>query len=221
MQSAKSVYRPSPTNGENAMPFIPTTGGIRIAVEMTLDGQTVLNIYHAIKASPVVTVDLEAVAEIVGLWWEASLAPFLSTNLSLVGVTARDILTADGQEVLYNTGLPVSGEIMTAAASNQVAMVVTHYTLFSGRSSRGRSYIAGLAEVSIDQNTINSTAQAGIVAAHAQLREDLFAVPVNLAVVSFQEDNAPRTAGRARGIVSFAGNNRVDTQRRRLPGEGA
>lgn len=202
------------------MAFIPTVGGIRVTVEMTLQGQVVLNIYHVIKSTPIVTADLTAIAEIFRDWWVSDLSDFLSNDILLTGVTARDISSEDGQEVLVNDTLPVSGGIASNAAPNQVAMVVTHYTLFSGRSSRGRSYIPGLAAASLDQSTISSTVQAGIVAAHVSLRELLFAVPVNIAVVSFYEDGVPRAAGRARGITSFAGNNRVDTQRRRLPGVG-
>ena len=203
------------------MTFIPTVRGVRITVEMTIEGQVVLNIYHAVAPDPIVTADLTAIALIVKDWWTGDLADYLSDDIALTGVTARDISSIDGQEVSDHDGLPVVGQVASQAAPNQVAMCVTHYTLFTGRSSRGRSYIPGLPSASLAQSVINTTPHAGIVAAHMSLREALFAVPVNIAVLSFQEDGVARTEGRPRGIVSFAANNRVDTQRRRLPGEGS
>jgi len=199
------------------MAFIPTANTVKITLEFNLHGELCVNVYYATLSSPVITANLTQIAEIVKDWWIASAAPFLSQDLTLDRVTVMDVSVEDGGQAVETTDLPAPGEITTASIANQVAMVVTKHTLFSGRSSRGRAYIPGMAQAGISSNTIPSTVQVGLIAAHSQLQTDLFAVPCNLTVVSFVDNGVPRTAGRPRGIASFSGNNRVDTQRRRLP----
>lgn len=199
------------------MAFIPTPNTVKITLEFNLHGELCVNVYYATLSAPITTVNLTQIATIVKDWWIASVSDFLSQDLTLDRVTAMDVSVEDGFQVVMTDDLPAPGLISTASVANQVALVVSKHTLFTGRSSRGRAYIAGMAAAGISSNAASSTVQVGLVAAHGQLQTDLFAVPANLVVVSFVDNGVPRTAGRPRGIASYSANNRVDTQRRRLP----
>jgi len=205
------------TNTENAMAFIPTANTVKITLEFNLHGELCVNVYYATLSSPITTVNLTQIATIVKDWWIASAADFLSQDLTLTKVVAMDVSVEDGFQVTMTEDLPAPGGITTASLANQVALVVSKHTLFTGRSSRGRAYIPGLAAASVSSNAVSATVQVGLIAAHGQLQTDLFAVPANLVVVSFWDNGVQRTAGRPRGIASYSANNRVDTQRRRLP----
>jgi len=203
--------------GDNAMPFIPAPNSVRVTLEFTLEGEIVVNVYYVSIAAPIATANLTQIAEIFRDSWITAFSPFLSQDLILERVTSLDVSVDGGTQVVLTALLPETGGIAASAAPNNIALCVTKHTLFTGRSNRGRAYIAGIAASSITDNEVSSTVQAGLIAAHESLRTDLFDVPCNIAVVSYFTAGAPRATAQVRGIASFSANNRVDTQRRRLP----
>jgi hypothetical protein len=193
---------------------------MRVVLEQSLEGQLVINVYYVTKASPVVSIDLTTIAEIFADWWTADLSDFLSNDLSLQRVLVTNMSAADGEQIIFTDGLPVNGGITTESEPNNVALVVSRLSGFAGRSSRGRVYLAGLASASVGNNLVASTVQAGVVSAHNTLNATIISAGYIPVTASFISDGEPRGFALTRVITDWAANNRVDTQRRRLPGEG-
>jgi len=203
------------------MAFIPVPNGMRIALEQRLDDQQVVNVFYCLQPTGVTVADLTAIAGIFKDWWINELSPVLSQDISLERVVATDVSVEGGNQVTDTGGLPDTGDVATEAMSNNVALCVTRYTLFTGRSRRGRSYVAGLHTASITNNTVLTSPLAVIVTAFGQLSLNIQAGGYVFVVASFQSGGVPRVTADVRGVASFAANSRVDTQRRRLPGEGS
>jgi len=203
------------------MAFIPVPNGVRVALEQSLDGQLVVNVYYVDKPAPIITADLTTIATIFRDWWIGDLSVPLANDLALNAVVATDVSIEGGSQVTLTASLPAIGGSAVAAVPNNVALCVTRYTLFTGRSRRGRSYYAGLTEGIVTNNTVVAPQLATILAAQGQLSLDLQAAGFRWVVASFVSGGVPRVTADVRGVASFAANNRVDTQRRRLPGEGA
>jgi hypothetical protein len=93
-------------------------------------------------------------------------------------------------------------------------------TGFSGRSFRGRTFYAGIANTEVSDNLISTTLAANLLADATTLLNDLIAGGHNLVVFSQYADGAPRVTGVGTPINQAIIDNRIDTQRRRLPGTG-
>lgn len=202
------------------MPFVSIPQGLRVTLEFELDGQLVLNVYYVTKSSPIISADLTTIAAIFKDWWIGDTRSFLSGDLSLERIGVTDMSEEDGEQIVYTTDLPAIGDNAGEATPNNVAFVVSRLSGFAGRSSRGRVYIAGLLDASITNNTVNGTVQAGLVAAHNSLNTAILTAGFIPVTASFIDEGQPRPFALTRVITSWAANNRVDTQRRRLPGVG-
>jgi hypothetical protein len=100
---------------------------------------------------------------------------------------------------------------------NNVALVASFATAKTGRSFRGRSYIAGIPVLNIAENEVTTVFAAFFVNAFAVLISDLDIDNDVLVVASFQSGSEPRVLGVATPVDSVSVNQRIDTQRRRLP----
>ncbi len=202
---------------ENAMAFIPLPAGIRVAVEYTLDGKPVVNIYHISDDNPITQIRLDLVAAIFVNWWDTYLYLRMSNQIALVSVTATDVSVANGGQSIDAPVSPIPGDGVLAAATSQTALVVSLRTPKTGRSFRGRSYLAGLTRSEFTDNDVTTTFATNVAADFLELISDLNTNNFNLIVASYQEDGAPRTTGVATNVTTLIVNTRVDTQRRRIP----
>lgn len=213
-----------PGNGlkdwENAMAFVPIPQGMRIALEFDLNGQLCLNVYYVTKATPIVSADLTAIAEVFKDWWTTNASDFLASNLFLERIFVQNMDTEDGEQIVFTDDLPAAGGIGAATSTNQVALCVSRLSTFAGRSNRGRVYIPGIANSSITNNEVSTTVHAGLVSAHNSLNTAIFTAGYLPVIASFISEGEERPFAQTRLISSWAANNRIDTQRRRLPGEG-
>jgi len=195
--------------------------GVRSSMEFELDGQLVVNVYHAQSIETVASINLTNLANAVGAWWEDFMSANFSQDIALNRVIAKDISEVDGEqyELFYST--PVPGQSTGASLPNNVAACIGWTTSRTGRSYRGRSYYAGLPESIVTANTIAAPNLAAIVADCNELVTAVSDVsPFSLVVASFYNEGAVRTEGVGTPITGMSANDIVDSQRRRLPGRG-
>lgn len=202
------------------MAFIPLPQGFRIAVEYTLNGQTVVNVYHVTSALPVITANLTTLADIFINWWTNNQRQNFTSSIALARVVVTDARVANGLQVVRTPVAPIPGTLVGATTPNNVAIVLTQRTGFSGRSFRGRTYFAGLSASDLADNILSPTAVTNLLADAASLQSQLSSSSFTWVVASFISNGAPRINGVATPINSFGMDSRVDTQRRRLPGTG-
>lgn len=202
------------------MAFIPISDTMKVALEYTLNGQLVVNVYHVASPDPIVSADLTGIAAVFASWWSVNMRQNFSNQMSLNRIVVTDMTTEGGEQVDYVTGLPSLGTIVGAPAPNNVAVVTSLRTGFSGRSNRGRKYWAGISSAEVTDNFISTTLGAALLADMVSLDSAISSAGFSLVVASLFHDGAPRLAGVVREVTSFIQDLRIDTQRRRLPLEG-
>lgn len=206
-------------NRENAMAYIRLPGGVKVALEYEVLGKIVVNVYHVTTTDPIITIKLFDIADLFEAWWRNSLSDNFSDEIALHTVTAQNLDVANGEKIVLAVSPAVPGAGVDTAVPNNVAIVATLNTAKTGRSFRGRSYLAGLERSELVGNNIGTGRAAGIVSDYAILTASLELENNTLVVASFYHDNQPRAEGVATPVESFSVNTRVDTQRRRLPEE--
>lgn len=198
-----------------AFQSVPDT--MEIVVNMRLHGVPVVNVLAARGAGAPSPSALEGIAVLVADWWQVSLAPEVSTELFLTGVTTRDLTSALGPSYELLVSPNASGQVPGGSLPGNVAFVVSHRTGFGGRSFRGRSYVPGIPGGSFDNNEVLPAFADGVTNAFNVLRSRLGEGTWALAVVSRFTGGAERPAGISTPITnSTYANLKVDTQRRRL-----
>lgn len=199
------------------MAFIPVPNTVRSTIEMRLHGTQVVNTLHSRFATPADVAGLTAVNAELQSWWQAAVAPFLSVDLLLTGITSTDISSLNGPSVQTPVA-EISGQRLFPALPGNVALCVTFRSANRGRSARGRNYVPGLCETDVTGNTVTAAVGLGLASAYSQL-PDLFGVGLGGAwvVASRYANGQPRAAGVTFEIISVDVRDlRVDSQRRRL-----
>ncbi len=199
------------------MAYIKLPLGIKVALEFDLAGKVVVNIYHVTTTDPITSVKLTTIAQAFLDWWVASMAASFSQDVSVIGASCLNLDVENGEKIYVPETPPVPGLIAASALSNNVACVVTLDTDKTGRSFQGRTYLAGIGEHEVQGNTIDTTRVTALLVGMIQLDADLAVLNTSMVVASFVTAGAPRAEGVPTRITAYSMNNRVDTQRRRLP----
>lgn len=199
------------------MAFIPTPNGVKIEIKFNKNGALVVNIIWVRVSVSITTSLLSNLTAAVITWWDTHMQPLTNPSMSLIEVIATDMSVEDG--VTYEDGLvtPLAGTDTGADLPSNIAFVVSFLTEQSGRSYRGRNYLAGISEPRVSGNTIQTIYVAAVLTAYAQLKLALSAEGADHCVASFQHNGAPRPAGVLTDIIEYRADNVVDTQRRRIP----
>lgn len=199
------------------MALPPVPNGLRITLEYTLNGKVVVNVYYAIKSTPIVTVDLTNVATAVLQWWRTFLKGGLSQDIALTKIRVQDVSVPDGGYIEQVVTSNNTGSVASQAMPNNVALVVSLQSGLSGRSRRGRTYVPGLPENEVSGSYVGQTFLQGFIDAYVELATALQLQLCSLAIVSFYGNGAPRAVPQITLVTRVAANTRIDTQRRRLP----
>lgn len=202
------------------MPFQPVPFGLKVAMEFNKNSQLVVNVYHVITNDPIVTANLTAIGNVFLNWWTNHLRQTQSVALALQQIVVTALNEQEGIQVTI-PGSGLAGTQAGADAPNNVAIVASHRTAQIGRTRRGRTYLAGIVAADVQADTVPSARATAIAIAYSTLRSAINAENAYLAVVSYQFNNVPRPAGIATAITTTLVDTRVDTQRRRLAGDGA
>jgi len=206
------------------MAFIPTPPGTaKLVVNGLLNNEPVVNIHYYTSGddSPLTSADLASLGtRFMAAWWPVARVQ-LSVNYILSSVEVFDASQQGGAYAVIPATDPTGGVVTGNSLPANAAFVVTKRTGRAGRSYRGRTYIAGLSESLTDGNFVAGVFTSAQVAALGAARDLPGVAPDRswlMAIASFMENKVPRAvAVMTPVLVVEARDNRVDTQRRRLP----
>ena len=203
------------------MAFQPAPNVAEFLINQRLFGEQVQNTLYAIRNPDWDAASLSNAVAAVASWFEDSIMPLRSTDLSLVGVDARALTTENAPFVSFPISPTVQGGVLSASASGSIAWVISFRTGLTGRSARGRNYCAGIAEADTAQNLVSEPFATGTVAAYELLPSIFGQFGAIHVVLSRQAAKVIRPAAFAFAITAYVAVDRnVDSQRRRLAGRG-
>lgn len=202
------------------MAFIPGLLVAEINLNQRLHGEQVQNTIYAVNFAGWTPAGLELLVGEMITWVGSFLYVPLSQDISLFEVTARDISTQDGAQFTASPTAPVIGLAGGQALPGNCAIVVTFRTGLTGRSRRGRNYVAGIREADSASNAVNGATVDAIRTAYENLVIPFGAAGCNHVVFSRFTNKAPRALGVPTIVTSYTADTNLDSQRRRLAGRG-
>lgn len=199
-------------------PFVPFPSAMQVNMRFQYNGtnvEMVLGFDYAdigfASAAPLVYNVLDS-----ALWGDLRLN--LANTLVSTETYMIDLFSQYGGARTFGPFTNPAGAHADKGLPNNVAFVVSHRTGLRGKSYRGRTYIPGLIEGAVINNTLDAAVALSYVVAFNNMRTALFSDGINFCVLSRRINNAWRTEGQATPVeVSLTKDNRVDTQRGRLP----
>lgn len=147
------------------MPAPITPNTIKLVLTMTQEASTRVAVFHYRTLAPHVWTQTELQA-IATNWWAAmntSLRNATNNTLTFNTVFAIDLGTAIPQSATYTIPAPNVGLQTGEASPANAAAVISWRTPYSGRSYRGRTYMAGLSEIATNGSLITSSQLANLV----------------------------------------------------------
>lgn len=197
------------------MAFVPIPQTVRAVLKFqqgTDERQNVLH-YKKLVGDPS-DADLVAICLMLKNWWHDVARGYAVPGMTLNSVVATDISTTGGHQNVLDVAPPDPGSADTNAMPGNVAVVGSLRTIRTGRRYRGRMYLAGIPEASVDNNsTLTGGAQVTMAAAVANLIFGYVPAGYTLAIAS-------RVVGLAEPVIRTIVENITDSQRRRLPKRG-
>ena len=204
------------------MPFVPATNVVQAEMIYTFAGQRCENVLHYQRGGGWTTAQMDALGGALGSWFAANMPGSLAGTISLDMIRLTDLTTQNSPVIEFVTGLPIIGTAVGDALPNNCALVFTKRTANRGRSYRGRYYHMGMVETQCAGNFVTNAFMASLAPKIAGLLSfSVDSVICPLVVVSRFTGGAPRATAVVTPVTTFAGNTRIDSQRRRLPGVGA
>jgi hypothetical protein len=165
--------------------------------------------------------DAASLLELAEAVWDSLAITFPATThvqAIMRKIEARAMHTQFGANVAHEPATSIPGAVTTSTIlPNQVAVVTTFLTGFVGRSFRGRAYNVGLGEANITNNTVVGTFRTSRNTQWTALIDITGSNSPVFSVCSRFQGGLPREAGILTPIIGVVTNDRVDTQRRRLP----
>lgn len=206
------------------MAFIPVPDTAEVVMSYTgPNGNIMKNVFH-VREAGLGTWDTAALTNVISIFqnWENTVGKAGRSNqITCTGILARDLSVVDS--FVVDTSVNIVGTIANPALPANVTFCIKALTGLAGRSFRGRHYWIGLAETNVAGDYVTTGVGDARLAALNVLRDSINnALPeMSLVVVSKFHNGAPRAVGVATDILTYAITDyRVDTQRRRLIGEG-
>lgn len=198
------------------MTFIPAFNTCKTVLTWQTAGVNALNIIWFRRPAGAFTAatlsDLNDV--IIDNWWPL-MRPRIATNTDLLTVSSTAWDTPEGEYATTPVG--EAGTRTGGVLPANCAVVVSLLSDLVGRSRRGRIYIPGIPEEDVTENTVSSLIQAAFAAAANALVVQAQQLFVDWVIASFVTNGAPRAQAVLTPITQVRIDNRIDTQRRRLP----
>lgn len=186
-------------------------------VHFQLGGRGFLFVLNFLKSDGYDQTDIDNLAAAVDGWVNSEVLAFMNVNTSYIRTDVRGLESATDLFATNNTGASVEA-ISGAATVANCAIVVTHRSALTGRSARGRTYVAGFsAAVLTTSTTFDASFIPDLEDAFNALRPAVLAADWVFVVLSRYTSNAPRPVAVAYIVVeSVVRNNYLDSMSRRL-----
>ena len=204
------------------MPFQPATEIAEVEIRMVLQGVPVENVLHFVSLTgfPYDAGTIQNLAQSALANWTTHVLPVQSTALSLNSVLAKDLSAEIAPMFEAFPLVPVTGSLTGPALPNQSALVLTKRSGLTGRSARGRLYHCGFTEDQIGGNFVLDAYADAVNNAYADFVQAMGDDDHQMVILSRWQDGVLRPDGQAFNMISIGlRNNRVDSQRRRMPAE--
>lgn len=202
------AFQPAPACAQATLRFVGASSGVFAFAN-------VLNFKSATDTAFTLG-DLENLGDALASWWSSNIEPLMSDGISLDSIQLRGL---DSQEAAYSTmTYGYQGNVVSPRLPLNVAAVLTLRTPFTGRSTRGRIYHAGLCEVQATGDTLESAFASALASAYASLPNDIEDnVGAQLCVLSRFTNGVMRPTAVPYIVTSVQlRDTRLDTQRRRI-----
>lgn len=203
------------------MAFIPVPDTAKATLQWSIAAQVVEITLHFYKTGGWDAASLTALCADLLAWFALELKPILWTSSVLTNINATDQTTISAPSIdapVVSGGTGANGS--TPAALNATAAVKFN-TALRGRSYRGRNYVPTLPN---NQLTSPVELQAALAlawaSAYAALPTYLGGSSSDHVVASRYNAGAARVTGVHTPVTSYACDQSVDSQRRRLQGRG-
>jgi len=207
------------------MAFVPALDCAETVLRFTLpnlnEAVNVLN-FRFLGGLPDDT-DLNVLWDLMKTWHAAFYDTCQSNGVSLSSIYVRGLTTAFEPVIDAAVAPAQVGAVTTPPLPANVTLAISHRTGLAGRSRRGRSYVVGLAEGDVVGDFVTAARVTTINTAFNALRAagTFVAAGWQFVVLSrFSEGELLDDAVVTPITTSFCVDGRVDTQRRRLIGEG-
>lgn len=204
------------------MPLPPAPNIVQVEVRALFDNQKIENRFHINAQQPLDEIVIAEICNYVSIWAEGTYFPQLPAVITLRETVATDLSASSGlQHTITPEGL-VDGGLADAPMPNESTFAITLRSGFTGRSSRGRAFVLGLARGDVNGNYISATRANAFVSAFNSLISTLASHSYPLTVVSYYANGALRPGGPVYSTVVSAGyaDLTIDSQKRRKPGVG-
>jgi len=202
-------------------PFIPATNVAKVDVVQELFGETVVNSFYFRQPTPWTATTIQNLAENAADAWSGNIQAVQSVDLRTNFVRATDI----GVENSYQYETPFlpdpNGDLAGESFPGNVALAVKFSTGLSGRSHRGRVYLAGIVATGRVGNTIITDYRDDLVAGVSGfISSTIGENDAEHVIVSYCQDGAWLTEAEVTPVTSYTADTNLDSQRRRLAGRG-
>jgi hypothetical protein len=208
------------------MAFVPAVNVAQVSFHFGLDGQLVENALYVQADVPFSGTDLTDIASASRVWWNANIAPGVSTELALNEIIVRDLTTEASPQIHYTSLLPQTGTQAAEALPNNVAALVNFNSGLPGRAYRGGNYIPGLTNLQATQSTLDPAYVAAYQGAYEAFGTDMDALGFHWVIISRYHvlvrngPSVPRTTAIITPVLSARTSPILVSQKRRLPGRG-
>lgn len=151
-------------------PFVPLTDGAQVEVVSVLGGIVVTNrLWFTTDDPPITQTSLDGLAVGVYSWYILRVLPFLSVDLQLAAIVAKD-WTSDPPPFISVAGPPINGGDTDEAHSANVAVVAPfRWPLNFSKLKRNKNYVPGIPKSAVDVNTVTETFSGNIFEGYAAL----------------------------------------------------
>jgi hypothetical protein len=203
------------------MSFVPAPGVLQVNQRATLYGQQIENVHYFELGFPPDPAGVQQAAYDARDNWVTHMLPVLTEDYIYREAYVTDLTTDTSPASTAVPATLTTGAGASDAAPGSVTLCLSLRTSGRGRSSRGRQYISGLSEGSIEDNAWNSAKAAEVVSAFQAYQDAMFTAGYNLVVLSRIQDGVPRDLALAQTVTSILTTDLfIDSQRRRLTGRG-
>lgn len=203
------------------MPFQQVPNTMQVTVRFLLFNQIVENVYDVNSPDGIDAAVLADCRDAFIDWVTTQYMPSISHDCFFTGLELQNLSIENGSILSYTAPTPVAGGANAASEPGNVSFCVSLRTGSSGRSFRGRKYVAGVPVVFRAGNQVTADWAADILAAMNGLISVLSAINQVLVVVSRIQNGIELVTAQTTAVSNVTYTNLdIDSQRRRLTGRG-
>lgn len=219
MENGRAPFTGYSTELEDAMAFQSAPEIAEAVIRQTYYGVDLVNVVNFQLVGGYDQADIDSLATQIDAGWSANMLPLQWQELEYIRTDVRGLALQEDAYSAASAGSGSGGVTTGTPYPANVAFCVKFVTEVTGRSARGRLYIAGLSSALFiaDANILSTAAAQDYADACAAAFGSLTGGWQHV-ILSRQNNGALRPFGIGYQVTNYLyTDTRVDTQRRRLP----